>query len=187
MRSFLRGLVLLSALGALGACGANLAPVMDVRNAPVVLPAGMPPSPALTRDAILRAIVAKHWTIDGENGQTIVTSVSSGGHSATVRIDYDAAYYSITYLKSSAGLKYDGQNIHRRYNHWIDRLREAINRSIAQTGMVPAMMPPPPAPVPGPAPVAPPPAGSPEAAPAPAPAPAPGTVPPPPPPPPPAQ
>jgi hypothetical protein len=178
MRSFLRGLVLLSALGALSACGANLAPVMDVKNAPVVLPAGMPPSPALTRDAILRAIVAKHWTIDGENGQTIVTSVTSGGHSATVRIDYDAAYYSITYLKSSAGLKYDGQNIHRRYNHWVDRLREAINRSIAQTGMVPAAVPPPVA--------APPPAAVPPPAASPEPAPAPGAVPPPPPPPPPA-
>ena len=179
MRSFLGGLVLLLACSALSsACGANLAPVMDVKNAPVVLPAGMPPSPALTRDAILRAIVDKHWTIDGENGQTIVTSVSSGGHSATVRIDYDASYYSITYLKSSEGLKYDGQNIHRRYNHWVDRLREAINRSIAQTGMVPAAVPPPGAPAP--APVAPPPAAAPAA-----PPPAPGTVPPPPPPPPP--
>jgi hypothetical protein len=178
MRSFLGGLVLLLACSALSsACGANLSPVMDVKNAPVVLPAGMPPSPALTRDAIMRAIVDKHWTIDGENGQTIVTSVSSGGHFATVRIDYDASYYSITYLKSSAGLKYDGQNIHRRYNHWVERLQEAINRSIAQTGMVPATVPPPGAPAP--APVAPPPA-SPEPV-----APAPGTVPPPPPPPPP--
>jgi hypothetical protein len=177
MPGIVRRFLLIGALVALAsACGANLSPVLNVQNAPVVVPAGQTPSPQFTRDAILRAIAAKHWNLEGENGETIVAGVSSGGHSASVRIDYNASYYSISYLKSSDSLKYDGQNIHRRYNHWIDRLREAINREIAQAGYAPAPMAPPPAA----APVAPAPAPA-------APAPAPGAqpVPPPPPPPPP--
>ena len=152
-------------------CGANLSTVLNVQNAPVVLPAGQAPSPQATRDAIMRAIAAKHWQIEGEAPTTIVTGVSSGGHSASVRIDYNANYYSINYLKSSESLKYDGQHIHRRYNHWVERLREAIDREIAQTGYVPVVpgTMPPPAAAPAPGPVAPPPAPATEPAPPPPP------------------
>jgi hypothetical protein len=116
-----------------GACGANLAPVLEVKNAPVALPAGAQPSPEHTRDAIVRGLAAKGWGIDSEAGPSIVASVSSGGHTGTVRIDYDANRYSIRYVSSSPSLKHDGYRIHRRFNHWVDRLRVAIQRELSST------------------------------------------------------
>lgn len=125
---------------ALGACGFNTAPVLNVKNAPVVVPHGVVPSAATTRDAIVRGLADKGWTIDSEGESSIVARVTSGGHTATARIDYDATSYSITYVDSSEGLLYDGVEIHRRYNHWINLLRKAIDKELSHTsgGEVPA-------------------------------------------------
>lgn len=166
MPGFLRGLLVIGSLAVLSsACGANLAPVLQVQNAPAPLPQGATPSPARTRDAIVRALADRHWTLDSEQGQSLMATVSSGGHTATVRIDYDANYYSITYANSSPGLKYDGQYIHRRFNHWVDRLRSSINQQLAMTAVAAPVAPAPVAPA-APAPAAPAAPGDPAAPPA---------------------
>jgi len=51
----------------------------------------------------------------------------SGGMSATMEVRYDTRKYSITY-KDSRGLDYNGSQIHRIYNSWVqnfdNRIRE---------------------------------------------------------------
>ncbi len=112
-------------------CGANLAPVLDVQNAPVVTPRQVAPTRALVRDSIVRALASRNWQIVEERADEVVARVSAGGHDATVLVRYDERYFSISRVDSSPGLKYDGSYIHRRYNHWIDRLRTSIQQELS--------------------------------------------------------
>jgi hypothetical protein len=120
-------------------CGANLAPVLDVQNAPVITPQGVPPTRPLVRDSIVRALASRNWQIAEERPDELVARVSAGGHDATVLVRYDERYFSISRVDSSPGLKYDGSYIHRRYNHWIDRLRTSIQQELSHA--VPAAQP----------------------------------------------
>jgi hypothetical protein len=156
------------------ACGANLAPVLNVDNAPVVAVGGATPTKPYVRDAIVRALASRNWQIEQETPDGITASVTTGGHSATVHIQYDDRAFSIHYVDSSPSLKYDGTAIHRRYNLWIDRLRAAIRAQLASPSAMP-VAPPPAATL---APTVPPPSAAPVTG-------APGATPPPPPPPPP--
>jgi hypothetical protein len=133
----MRHLALLFLLFFATACGFNVAPVLDVHSAKVTLPTGVTPSAALTRDAILRALSERTWTVEGEEPNTIVASVTAGGHSATAGITYDDLTYSIKRLESSPGLKYDGYEIHRRYNTWIKNLRKTIDKQLLLIGSTP--------------------------------------------------
>jgi hypothetical protein len=120
-------------------CGANLAPVLDVQNAPVVTPRQVAPTRALVRDSIVRALASRNWQTVEERADELVARVSAGGHDATVLVRYDERYFSISRVDSSPGLKYDGSYIHRRYNHWIDRLRTSIQQELSHA--VPAAQP----------------------------------------------
>src|SRR5687767_8858262 len=94
----------------------NKAKVLDVHSAKVTLPPYTTASNEVTRAAILRALQERTWIVEAEEPNTIVASVSAGGHSATASIYYDDLNYSIKHIESSPGLKYDGVEIHRRYN-----------------------------------------------------------------------
>jgi hypothetical protein len=135
------GALLLALTAVMSGCGANLAPVLDVRNAPIVTAQGVAPTRPLVRDAIVRALASRTWQIDEERPDALVASVSAGGHDATVLVQYDERSFSITRVDSSPGLKYDGSYIHRRYNHWVDRLRASIEQELSQTAAVPAPAP----------------------------------------------
>ncbi len=124
--------VLLAAALLLGACGANLAPVLNVNSSPIVTRFGSNVSAAQVRGAIVVALATRGWTIQAENGARITAAVSAGGHSASVNIDYSPTVYSITYQSSSPGLLYDGHEIHRRYNKWVERLRRTIVIELAR-------------------------------------------------------
>jgi hypothetical protein len=163
-RSYFIACSLLTAAVAHGGCGANMAPVLNPKDVPVVTAAQGAPTTEQVRAAIVAGLAAKGWTVQSEEGLALTAETSSGGHTASVTIEYSSTRYSIHHLNSSEGLKYDGQEIHRRYNHWIDLLQQAINAELAKVN------PPPPldTAAEGP-PDAPPPAPAPEAAPAPAP------------------
>jgi len=149
----------------------NLAPVRDVRDSPIAVPRNVERSEAVVRDGIVRGLTAKGWSIEGESGPTLIASVTGGGHWAKVRIDYTAHAFSITYQDSSPGLRYDGESVHRRYNHWVHLLERAIRKQLANAR--PDAAPPADTTAPPPAPAAdavPPPPPTAEAVPAPPPA-----------------
>jgi hypothetical protein len=136
----MRNIALLVLLLCASAC-LNKAKVLDVHSAKVALPPYATASNETTRAAILRALQERTWIVEAEEPNTIVASVSAGGHSATASIYYDDLNYSIKHIESSPGLKYDGVEIHRRYNTWIKNLRKTIDKQLLQA---PSQTPPPP-------------------------------------------
>jgi hypothetical protein len=120
----------LAAVACLAACGGGLAPLLNVQGAPVVTASGQPASREVVRTAILRALAMRGWQLEREAPDGIVATVVSGGHSATVHIQYEERAYSIDYVDSSPGLKFDGSRIHRRYNDWIERLNRSIRMNL---------------------------------------------------------
>ena len=55
--------------------------------------------------------------------------IGGRGASAVMEIKYDTKQYSITY-KDSQGLKYDGSQIHRNYNNWVQNLDNRIRAQL---------------------------------------------------------
>jgi hypothetical protein len=183
----------------LAACGGGLVPVHNIHNAPIVVQHGEVPTPPRVHDAIVRALASRNWQLNREGPDGIVATLISGGHSATVQIRYDEHTYSIEYLDSSPGLRFNGSAIHRKYNDWVERLYRSIRANLLDPRyagpevepVAPAALPPTAGPTPQSPPVSGPPVAAPPAAAAPPPAGAPrppsehDELPPPPPPPPP--
>lgn len=122
------GLLAVAALGAvLLASGCTKAPILVPSNqfAPVE---GTSSQASDMRAAILNGISTKGWKkIQDEPGR-IAARIDYGQHWAEVDIPYDADGYSIEHRATSPGLKYDGATVHRRYNHWVRLLDQAIIR-----------------------------------------------------------
>lgn len=84
-------------------------------------------------EAITGGLLAKGWSVESEEPGRIMASVTSGGHSATVRIDYDSAGWTIAHERSSEGLRFDPDrpSIHKRYNNWVKGLDGVIRQKLA--------------------------------------------------------
>ena len=130
-----RSMVLLLLLIGLVACNASQSPILKLENVGMFTPTGRQLSEGEVREALLRALYSKGWTLDSQEPGRIVATEHAGGHSATIRVDYAAGRYSIQRESTSPGLRYDAdrQIIHKRYNLWIDRLRIAIHAQIPPT------------------------------------------------------
>jgi hypothetical protein len=89
------------------------------------------------RQIIVRAATLRGWLLENEQPGVVFCKMVSGSHEAVVRVDYNSAGYSISYVDSSPGLQYDGLNIHRRYNHWVDALDDAIRKEFAVVERLP--------------------------------------------------
>jgi hypothetical protein len=127
-----------------------MAPVLNVNHAPVAgAPAGADPATSV-REAIHRAILSRGWTVAGETPGVLTATIQKDGISATVDISYTATDYSIVY-RDSTGLKYDGNRIHKRYNHWVDRLQASITAELTKPSTPAAAGTPAPAGAPAPA------------------------------------
>lgn len=123
--------LLVMAIGTLfPGCKPHLAAVYDVSGAPIVTRQSSTADDV--RDAILRALATKNYTVKATEERAVVAEARGGGHSATMRIEFTADHYNITRVESSPGLKYDDDDnrIHRRYNHWVRLLRDAIDREL---------------------------------------------------------
>jgi hypothetical protein len=129
-RPFRLGLVLLAVVLATAAC--RTAPVHNV-----VAPLAPAPGTRLSMDDVAQAI----WRAGNRLGWQIET-VSPGAlrgtlklrqHVAVVAIAHDTSTVRITY-QDSTNLKYDGQEIHRRYNQWVQNLERGIQMELAGAG-----------------------------------------------------
>jgi hypothetical protein len=183
--------IVLGGLAGSWACGGSAAvPVYQVSGQRLSPWNGRALAEDEVRQILVRAATLRHWTVEREEPRVIFARIVSGPHEAVVRLDYNSAGYSISYVDSSPGLRYDGVTIHRRYNHWVRLLDDSIQKEFGIYEKLPTAggsAPPPPAEVlqPAPAPVEPAPAPGPatglapaapapvEAVPAPAPAPPP--------------
>ena len=85
--------------------------------------------PAASADAVQKAILkagaAQNWQMKVVAPGKIEGTLFIRVHKAVVDITYDAKSFNIKY-KDSSQLQYDGTNIHRNYNQWIDDLIKQI-------------------------------------------------------------
>jgi hypothetical protein len=116
------------ALGVLGAC-ARTAPIYNVSEMPVV---ANKPSPSMedVRTAIMRAGTTLGWEMAPAQPGLVVGTLKLREHTAIVDVNYTPKTYSITY-KNSSNLMFDGQNIHKNYNGWIQNLDKAIRTQLS--------------------------------------------------------
>jgi hypothetical protein len=131
--SSLRLVILGAAISAAG-CGANLAPILNINHAPV---AGTPPgadATAYVHEAIVRGVQSRGWVVAQDAPGVVVATIHKDKYFATVDIPYTAADYSIIHRESAPDFKFDGQRIHKHYNHWVDRLKASIDAALIGPG-----------------------------------------------------
>ncbi len=122
MKRIVLNLALLFGLAVVVA-GCRTAPIYNVNNASLPISAGH--SLEEVSKAIKLAGAGLGWQIkEIAPGKDIGTLVLRS-HTAIVNIDYTTTNVSINY-KDSVDLKFDGSNIHKNYNGWIQNLENAI-------------------------------------------------------------
>src|SRR5580704_1949153 len=99
--------------------GCRSAPIHDVVAAPVVT--SKPASMEGVQKAILLAGGALGWKMEPQDPGRITGILELRTHRAVVEVTYDTKAYNIKY-KDSSNLDYDGTNIHKNYNGWIENL-----------------------------------------------------------------
>jgi hypothetical protein len=117
------------ATAALLMVGCRTAPILNVKDAPVNVPAGQKDSLATVENAILRAGNGLGWQMKVEKPGLIVGTLNLRTHMAVVDIPFTATKYSILY-KNSVNLEQQGDTIHKNYNGWVENLDQAIRRNL---------------------------------------------------------
>ena len=106
---------------------APLAPLRNIENQPVST--NRAASLDEIGNAIVRAGVSLNMQMQKVRPGLINATNAVRGLSATMEIKYDTKQYSISY-KDSQGLKYDGTQIHRNYNGWVQNLDNRIRAQL---------------------------------------------------------
>lgn len=76
-------------------------------------------------EAIQRAGASLGWQMNVERPGLIIGTLNLRTHQAVVEIPYDTEGFAIEY-QDSTDLDYDGTNIHKNYNSWIQNLEREI-------------------------------------------------------------
>lgn len=120
-----------------GGCAPTSADLQQPRTMVPPDASGNYPSRAQIVQAIRTGAARKRWYIIREEPSAMIATVTSGGHSATVRIEYNERGWAVLHLESSPGLKYDPdyrgrEIIHHRYNLWVRQLSAAIEKALLE-------------------------------------------------------
>lgn len=110
----------------LAGCRAN--PIFNIENAPIVI--NSKHSSNDIKKAIIRAGAGLGWNMKAKTSGHIVGTLFLRKHVAIVDIKYSNKTYSITY-KDSQNLDYDGANIHKNYNSWVQNLNRQIQAQLS--------------------------------------------------------
>jgi hypothetical protein len=104
--------------------GCATQPVFNVTEAPI---ATSKPNPSMDdiRQAVVRAGSGLGWQMTADRPGHVTGRLLLRTHVAVVDVDYTQKMYSIKY-RESTNLDYDGGNIHKNYNGWIQNLDKAI-------------------------------------------------------------
>ena len=117
--------------GAIILAGCNRTnPVMNVEGSPITVASGKT-NMEKVKGAIISAGARMGWQMKAVSDGYLVATLYQRGHMAQVDIKYTTESYNITY-KDSSNLLYDGTNIHRNYNNWVNNLDRNIRAELAQ-------------------------------------------------------
>lgn len=122
-----RAFLVLSVLAAALGCG--VAPIYNVTNQAIVTAGAKPKTLEEIRAAIVEGGKARGWTMTEIGPGHLEAKLHVRVHVAVVDIKYSTTSYSITY-KDSKDLKYDGTDIHRNYNSWVQNLQSEIEKRL---------------------------------------------------------
>jgi len=126
--SFKKISTLILAVLLIGIIGCRATPIRTVNDAPVTATGKY--SLKDVKTAIQRAGQSLGWGMKSVKPGTIIGSIFVRNHMAKVEIKYNKKTFSILY-KDSAGLKYDGVNIHKNYNSWVTNLERRIHSQLS--------------------------------------------------------
>lgn len=121
MKKYLLGLVIIGLF--LSGCGAGK--VYNVSKPTIE----QSYTKAQMKDAIVAAMQRFRWVIVEDNDGKIVAEYRRGKIMAKIAATYTSSSYEINYVESE-NLKYDGVNIHRKYNGWIRNLEREIDKNL---------------------------------------------------------
>jgi hypothetical protein len=104
--------------------------IIDFKDQTILTTGGKTMTPALVRDAIIRAATSLGWALAPDGDQKFVgTLVVRNKHTVVVDISYAPDKFSVAY-RSSINMKYDVIRgvpiIHPFYNDWARKLVDAI-------------------------------------------------------------
>jgi len=111
------------------ALGCTSNPIYNVQQAPIPSVTDKKLSMEDVSKAIIRAGTGLGWQMRQVKPGHIIGTLNLRRHTAVVDVTYDTKSYSIVY-KDSSNLNYDGSNIHRNYNGWIQNLDRAIRSQL---------------------------------------------------------
>jgi len=83
------------------------------------------------KNAIVAALQHFRWLVIEDTDGKLVAEYRRGKIMAKIAITYTASSYEINYVDSE-NLKYDGENIHSKYNGWIRNLEKEIENNLAK-------------------------------------------------------
>ena len=106
----------------------RIVPVVNIQNSTIEVNGKY--SKADVKKAIITAVKGQGWGIQNKKGNHIVAVLFVRQIKATIDIRFNTKSYSINY-KNSSNLSYDGTNIHRNYNTWIQNLDNRIQAELS--------------------------------------------------------
>lgn len=72
----------------------------------------------------------RHWLIESSKPGKIICTIKWGNYSATSQINYTTKSYSIE-LVSSENLSDEEGKIHKKYNHYVNVLKNSIDKRLS--------------------------------------------------------
>ena len=121
-----RFLIIAAAALFLTACTTR--PIYNVSQAPISASKASPSMDEIQK-AIVRAGIALGWQMTPDRPGHVLGRIALRNHVAVVDIDYNQTSYSIKY-KESTNLDYNGAQIHKNYNGWVQNLDKAIRTEL---------------------------------------------------------
>ena len=107
--------------------GCRSTPVRNINDAPVMAEGKYTVKDV--KGAIISAGKNLGWGMKAVKPGLIIGTLYIRNHMAKVEVKYNKKNFSILY-KDSAGLKYDGTNIHKSYNGWVKNLERRIQSQL---------------------------------------------------------
>ncbi len=120
--------MLLIVVPALVAIGCTTVPVQNITDQ--TFTTNRPASLEEIGNTIVRAGASLNMQMRKVRPGLINATYAVRGVSAVMEIKYSTKSYSIEY-KDSQGLKYDGTNIHKNYNSWVQNLNNRIQAQMS--------------------------------------------------------
>ncbi len=121
-------LILVSSIVLFIGCGSGTQ-IVNYQNSPIQASAGKKNQENIRR-AIILAGTSTGWQMQEVSKGVIIATRFSSGRMAKVDINYTTESFNITY-KDSSNFHYDGTNIHKTYNSWVEQLHKTIAENLS--------------------------------------------------------